>query len=107
MVPNRSANSFHGIDSEQLRCHARANDTTPLNRSTVEPLDLKSTNRDTTVDKAGLLLRALQPEQSRCRSRTDEPLLLSRRAIHQLLGRSFRGGMQRTPFVTDSAESES
>tara|TARA_B100000405_G_scaffold169044_1_gene118246 strand:+ start:225 stop:464 length:240 start_codon:yes stop_codon:yes gene_type:complete len=77
-----------------------------LNRSTVEPLGLKRTNRDTAVDKAAIRFWVLQLEQGRRGSRADDPLLLGRRAIHQLLDRSFRGGEQRTPFVTDSAEGE-
>jgi len=106
MRPHRSTGGFHRIDAQQFGCHARAQDAAPLNRSTVEPLGLKRTNRDTAVDEAGVRCWVLQLEQSRRRSGADDPLLLGRRAIHQLLDRSFRCGEQRSPFVTDSAESE-
>ena len=107
MGPHRSTGGFHRIDAQQFGCHAGAQEAAPLNRSTVEPLGLKRTNRDTAVDKARIRFWALQLEQGRRGSRADDPLLLYWSAIHQLLDRSFRGGEQRTPFVTDSAESES
>ena len=106
MRPNRSTRCFHRIDTQQFGCHAGAQDASLLNRSTVEPLGLKRTNRDTAVDKARIRFWALQLEQGRRGSGADDPLLLYRSAIHQLLDRSFRGGEQRTPFVTDSAKSE-
>ena len=101
MGPNRSTKFFHRIDTQQFGCHAGAKDAPQLNRSTIEPLGLKRTNRDTAVDKARIRFWALQLEQGRRGSRADDPL-----AIQQLLDRSFRGGEQRIPFVTDSAESE-
>jgi hypothetical protein len=106
MRPHRSTGGFHRIDAQQFGCHAGAQEAAPLNRSTVEPLDPKRMNRDTAVDKARISFWALQLEQGRRGSRADDPLLLYRSAIHQLLDRSFRCGEQRSPFVTDSAEGE-
>ena len=97
---------FNGIDTEQFGCHARANDTALLNRSSVEPLDLKRTNRDTTVDKPFVFFWFLELQQSRRGSRANDPLLLGRRAIDQLLNRSFGARRRRSLLVTDSAESE-
>ncbi|AII48111.1 hypothetical protein KR52_02920 [Synechococcus sp. KORDI-52] len=102
----RGAGSFYRVNTEQLSCHARANDSSSLNRGTVKPLGLKGPNRNTAIHKRGLLLWVLQLEQSRRGSRADDALLLGRRAIHQPLDRNFRVGELRTPFVTDSAKSE-
>lgn len=54
MRPHRSTGGFHRIDTQQFGRHAGAQEAAPLNRSTVEPLGLKRTNRDTAVDEAGV-----------------------------------------------------
>ena len=106
MGPHRRTNRFDWIDAEQFGSHPGTNHASLLNRSTVEPLGLKRPNWHTAVNKAAVFFSVLQLEQSRCGSGSDDPLLLDRRAVHQLLDRNFRGGEQRTPFVTDSPESE-
>ena len=106
MGPHRSTGGFHRIDAQQFGCHAGAQEAAPLNRSTVEPLGLKRTNRNTAVDQAGVRCWVLQLEQSRCPSGANDPLLLGRRAIDQLLNRSFGARRRRSLLVTDSAESE-
>ena len=62
MGPNRSTRCFHRIDTQQFGCHAGAQDASLLNRSTVEPLDPKRTNRDTAIDKALISFWVLQLE---------------------------------------------